>query len=231
MAQTQTSELHSRASNEPCDDEVSLGIASSQARTSFLDVSGGTKTCTDSDRKRLAFEGEIVSSSRSGSVSLQQSLAGTFEYRFARRWFATVEVNEEANRDIGIESRVSLAPGAGYQVSPRWGFFLIEGGFTRTWQNDIGSSPASFPEVWAGTKTRWKNSNGVSLTESLDFYAKTGDIADHHWFSNTELRFRLTERFSLKSTVRFQWDNVPAVHYPKTSVTTRTEFVYSFGRS
>lgn len=230
VAQTSEPEPHSRTSGESCDNEVSLGISSSQGRSSFLDLSSGAKICTENDRRRWAFEGEIVSSSRNGSVILQQSADGNYEFRFARRWFWTFDLSEEANRDVGLESRVIAAPGLGYQISPRWGYFLVEGGFTRTWENDLAASPTSFPEVWGATRVTWRNRKGMSVTESLEFYAKTGDTANHRWFSNTELRFRITDRLSIRSTLRFQWDNVPALHYPKTSITTRTQFAYSFSR-
>jgi len=230
MAQT-GAPAHTRAgSAEPCETSLALGINSSSGKTSFLNVSGGAKACTDNGKRRIDFETEIVASNRNGSTALNQWIDAAYEYRFARSWFGTLYMNEQADRDAGLESRIVLAPGAGYQMVPKWGVVALEAGITRTWENTQGAAPVDFPEYWSASQARWKISRVSTLTESLEFYARMSDTADHRWLSDTSLRFRLTERFSLRTSARVQWDNVPAFNYPKTTITTRTQLEYSFNR-
>jgi hypothetical protein len=219
---------NSRAFVESCDNEMRLGMISERGRSSVLEFEGGGLLCRESSRRRWTLEAEAMSSTRNGSNVLSQSLDYGYEYRLAHGWYGVVNVSEEADRDIGLASRVLFAPGIGVDIRPWWGGFAAEAGLSRTRENNQGAPPRNFPEIWTATETRWKIRSGVVLREALSFYARTENTADHRWESRTSLSLKLIGRLSLETGVTFKWDNIPASQYPKTSIRTRTALKYSF---
>src|SRR2546423_9429756 len=134
--------------NEDCRNELQVGLDSTGGNRSSLSFGSGLQACTDNLKRRWAFEGETLLI-KSGTTNRSHKLEGGYDYRFAEGWLAILQASQEADNGDGLQSRVVVSPGVGVERYPDWGTVRLGAGLGRTWENNWGAEPASFPQSFS----------------------------------------------------------------------------------
>lgn len=214
-----------------------LGLNSSHGNSESVSVSAGVDWNENVGRleQELDFNSYVSKSlGGGGHLSDSQHLDWTIRYGLGsattRRWFALAHVAGDRNEYAGVGFRAITGPGFGRHIIERTNMRVtLEGGVASAWERKTGGGDTSqFVMPFFHPMMHWDFSKVGYLSQVVEFEFNGEDSGDVRINSDTELSFRITERISLRPSIRVNWDNQPMNGAKALDVITQTSLSYSF---
>jgi putative salt-induced outer membrane protein YdiY len=166
-------------------------------------------------------------------LSDEQSIDWTLRYSIGsaatRRWFVLSHTSAERQRYAGLEFRGIAGAGIGRHLVERVHLRLtLEGGVAMAWEKPDGGPGEQFAMPFAHGMMSWNISDGANLTQTMQIQLNGDDRGDLRVNTDTEISIRISERLSLRPSVKMNWDNRPIGNAKSLDVITHTSLAFDF---
>lgn len=218
--------------SRPCLTDVHAGVNSSHGQADALGILLGGDYCRQVRNGIWKGDADLQILKTSDDPGRQRLEIEAVRERTFRRWVFSTFGSGKHERS-GRQTRFLAGGGVGqqrrFELRSAETHLGLHVGAAFTLEDAENVSRRTFPEAWVKSDLTAVLTPETSLTQVVQGFASLTEAGDYRFDVETDLRFQVTTRFSVKSGFEVRWDARPAAGHEKLNASTHTMLVFSWG--